>query len=70
MVEGGAKVAASLIRADLVDRIVWFHAPAVMGSDGLPAVEQFGLAELSALRRFKLLEAGRAGSDLYSEFER
>ena len=31
LVEGGGQVAASLIRADVVDRIAWFHAP---GGDG------------------------------------
>ena len=35
LVEGGAQLAASLLRADLVDRIAWFHAPAVMGGDAL-----------------------------------
>jgi len=70
LVEGGGKLAASLIRADLVDRIVWFHAPAIMGSDGWPAVQEFGVAELAALRRFKLLDVRRYGPDLCSEYER
>ena len=29
--------------ADLVDRIAWFHAPAVMGGDAWPAVQAFGI---------------------------
>ena len=70
LVEGGARLAASLIRADLVERIVWFHAPAVMGGDGWPAVQEFGLTELAALRRFKFIETIRYGSDLCSEYER
>jgi len=74
MVEGGGKLAASVIRADLVDRIVWFHAPAVIGGDGWPAVHEFGLAELAALRRFRLLDVSRYGPDLCpdlcSEYER
>jgi len=70
MVEGGARLAASLIRADLVDRIVWFHAPGIMGGDGWPAVQEFGLAELAALRRFRLLDVSRFGNDLCSEYER
>ena len=41
MVEGGGQLAAALLRADLVDRIAWFHAPAVMGGDGWPAVQAF-----------------------------
>ena len=43
LVEGGAKIAAALLRADLVDRIAWFHAPSVMGGDGWPAVQAFGM---------------------------
>ena len=70
LVEGGARLAASLIRADLVDHMVWFHAPAVMGGDGWPAVQEFGLTELAALRRFKFIETIRYGSDLCSEYER
>ena len=31
LVEGGAQIAAALLRADLVDRLAWFHAP---GRDG------------------------------------
>ena len=43
LVEGGAQLAAALLRADLVDRIAWFHAPAVMGGDGWPAAQAFGI---------------------------
>src|SRR5204862_414908 len=38
LVEGGGRLAAALFRADLVDRLVWFHAPLLLGSDGIPAV--------------------------------
>ena len=41
LVEGGGKIAAALLRDDLVDRIAWFHAPAVMGGDGWPSVQAF-----------------------------
>ena len=43
MVEGGAQIAAALLRADLIDRVVWFHAPGVMGGDGWPAAQAFGV---------------------------
>ncbi len=35
LVEGGAQLAGALLRAGLVDRLAWFHAPIVMGGDGL-----------------------------------
>jgi diaminohydroxyphosphoribosylaminopyrimidine deaminase / 5-amino-6-(5-phosphoribosylamino)uracil reductase len=54
LVEGGGTLAAALLRARLVDRVVWFHAPLVIGGDGLAAVAGFGvesLAEAAGLRR-------------------
>ena len=70
MVEGGAKLAASLIRADLVDRLVWFHTGAVMGGDGWPAVQEFGLGELAALRRFRLECVTPLGEDFRTDWGR
>jgi diaminohydroxyphosphoribosylaminopyrimidine deaminase/5-amino-6-(5-phosphoribosylamino)uracil reductase len=70
LVEGGAQIAGSLLRADLVDRIVWFHAPGVMGSDGWPATQAFGVAALSAMPRFKPLATRPVGNDVMTELQR
>ncbi len=50
LVEGGGHVAAAFLRAGLVDRLVWFHAPQVIGGDGVPAVAGFGLEAAAPLR--------------------
>ena len=39
LVEGGGQLAASLLRAGLVDRLVWLHAPLLLGGDGVPSVD-------------------------------
>ena len=52
---------AALLRADLVDRIAWFHAPAVMGGDGWPAAQAFGTDRLAAMPRFIRASATAAG---------
>lgn len=70
LVEGGAELAASLLRADLVDRIAWFHAPAVMGSDAWPAVQAFGIQRLAAMPRFTRVGDTPLGDDMLSEFVR
>jgi len=70
LVEGGAQVAAALLRSGLVDRIAWFHAPAVMGGDGWPAVQAFGIDALDALPRFIRRHATPLGDDMLAEFER
>jgi diaminohydroxyphosphoribosylaminopyrimidine deaminase/5-amino-6-(5-phosphoribosylamino)uracil reductase len=38
MVEGGPAVASALIEADLTDEAVFFHAPTVVGEEGVPAL--------------------------------
>lgn len=52
--EGGATLAAALIRADLADEIVWFTAGMLIGAEGLPAIGGLDLAVLAGAPRFRL----------------
>ncbi len=70
LVEGGAQIAAALLRADLVDGVAWFHAPAVMGGDGWPSAQAFGVQALAAMPRFERVSARVVGEDMLSEYRR
>jgi len=70
LVEGGASLAAALLRADLVDRLVWFHAPSVMGGDGWPAAQAFGVARLADMQRFERVADRAMGADMMTELRR
>ncbi|OJY76934.1 MAG: riboflavin biosynthesis protein RibD [Rhodospirillales bacterium 70-18] len=70
LVEGGAQLAAALLRDDLVDRIAWFHAPAVIGADGFPAAQAFGVAALDAMPRFVRERVTPVGEDVLTELRR
>jgi len=70
LVEGGALLAAGLLRADLVDRIAWFHAPAILGADAWPAVQAFGIEALDAMPRFERTSETPLGNDMLTEFTR
>ncbi|WP_207479050.1 bifunctional diaminohydroxyphosphoribosylaminopyrimidine deaminase/5-amino-6-(5-phosphoribosylamino)uracil reductase RibD [Arenibaculum pallidiluteum] len=70
LVEGGARVAASLLRAGLVDRLEWFRAPRVIGGDGLPAVVAFGVDVLGAAADFVRIGTREAGGDLMETYAR
>jgi diaminohydroxyphosphoribosylaminopyrimidine deaminase/5-amino-6-(5-phosphoribosylamino)uracil reductase len=70
LVEGGGQVAASLIRADLVDRIAWFHAPSVIGADGWASVEGFGIKKLAMMAHFARHRVTPLGADMLTEFTR
>lgn len=70
MVEGGGTIAAALLRENLVDRLAWFHAPCIMGADGWPAAQAFGISTLAQMPRFTLLAQHRLGSDIMSEYKK
>ncbi len=70
LAEGGATLAASLLRAGLVDRLEWFRAGAVMGGDGLPAVQGFGVDRLEGMARFERVAVRPAGADLAESYVR
>jgi diaminohydroxyphosphoribosylaminopyrimidine deaminase/5-amino-6-(5-phosphoribosylamino)uracil reductase len=70
LVEGGGHVAAALLRANLVDRLVWYHAPLVLGGDGLPAVVSFGVDVLADAPRFRRLESRPVGDDTVAVYAR
>ena len=70
LAEGGAQVAAALLRAGLVDRIAWFHAPGVMGGDGWPAAQAFGVADLAAMPRFVRTAQRAVGEDILTEYRK
>ncbi len=70
LVEGGAQLAGSLLRASLVDRIVWFHAPALLGQDAYPAVQSLGIETVAAMPRFVRQHTQVAGEDMVSSFGR
>jgi diaminohydroxyphosphoribosylaminopyrimidine deaminase/5-amino-6-(5-phosphoribosylamino)uracil reductase len=70
LAEGGAGIAAALLREGLVDRLAWFHAPAVMGGDGLPAAYPLPVEVLSAMPRFRRVASRPLGPDWLTELER
>jgi len=64
LVEGGSNLAASLLRARLVDRIVWFRAPVILGGDGLPALQALGIDTVAEGVQLKLLGTEKFGKDV------
>ena len=70
LVEGGGGLAASLLRAELVDRVVWFHAPMVIGGDGLAAAAAIGVDGLDLAPRFTRITVRRAGADIVETYAR
>ena len=70
LVEGGGKIAASLINVGAVDRIEWFRAPIVLGGEGRPALADLSYDALADAPRFKRVAMRELGPDLWESYER
>jgi diaminohydroxyphosphoribosylaminopyrimidine deaminase/5-amino-6-(5-phosphoribosylamino)uracil reductase len=68
LVEGGARLAAAFLRARLIDRLVWVHAPLVIGGNGIPAIAGFDLAALADAPVFERVSSETIGEDVLTSF--
>ena len=69
-VEGGGRVAASFIRAGVVDRVEWFRAPLILGGEGKAAIGELHVEGLAQAERFRRISAEPVGDDLWERYER
>lgn len=70
MIEGGGQVAASFLRAGLIDAIEWFRAPILLGEEGRPAAGPLGLGTLASAPRFRRIAVQALGDDLWERYVR
>ncbi|WP_295529630.1 bifunctional diaminohydroxyphosphoribosylaminopyrimidine deaminase/5-amino-6-(5-phosphoribosylamino)uracil reductase RibD [Novosphingobium sp. Chol11] len=69
-VEGGASAAATFLAADMVDRLLFYRAPIIIGR-GLSAVGDIGLGSLAeAHGRWQRTDQRALGSDMLEVYER
>ena len=68
LVEGGSRLVAGLLKARLVDRLAWFHAPVLIGGDGIAAIGALGIAALAEAPGFERVSTETVGADLLTTF--
>ncbi len=64
LVEGGSRVAGSLVAADLVDEIHWFVAPIALGEHGAPSLVGLAPSAPDIAPRYALERAEVCGNDV------
>ncbi|MFD2207595.1 bifunctional diaminohydroxyphosphoribosylaminopyrimidine deaminase/5-amino-6-(5-phosphoribosylamino)uracil reductase RibD [Kiloniella antarctica] len=70
LIEGGSHIIGSLLKANLIDRIVWFRAAKIIGGDGLAASVGFGLEQLNLAPKFHLTSVSKLGDDIMETYRR
>lgn len=70
LIEGGGQLAASFVKAGLVDRIEWFRAPILLGGDGVPALGGLGLDKVVDAPTFVRTRVAPVGPDLWESYVR
>ncbi len=68
--EGGGRLAAALIHADLVDDVVCYTAGLVLGDEAIPSIGALEVAALQLAPRFRLLDTSAVGPDMRSRWRR
>ncbi len=46
LIEGGSKVAASALKSKIVDKLVFFYAPKIVGSEGISMIGELGIPKI------------------------
>jgi diaminohydroxyphosphoribosylaminopyrimidine deaminase / 5-amino-6-(5-phosphoribosylamino)uracil reductase len=63
LLEGGATLAGSFVRQRLVDQVVGYHAPALLGA-GPPVLAEAGVTTIAGALRLHLDDVRRLGDDV------
>jgi len=70
LVEGGARVAASFVAAGLADEIWLLRGPAMVGADGVPALDAMPLAAITQSPTFRVRASETLDRDTLTIYER
>jgi diaminohydroxyphosphoribosylaminopyrimidine deaminase/5-amino-6-(5-phosphoribosylamino)uracil reductase len=68
LVEGGARLAGSLIEQGMVDRLVIFQAPVVLGAGALNAFTHVAATTAESLGQLRVIERAAFGDDLKTTY--
>jgi diaminohydroxyphosphoribosylaminopyrimidine deaminase/5-amino-6-(5-phosphoribosylamino)uracil reductase len=68
LVEGGARIATTLLQAELADRLAWFRASRLLGADGRAAIESLTVDRLADAPALLRLANEAVGEDMLETY--
>ena len=70
LIEAGGYLASGLLKSDLVDKLVIYRAPMIIGGDGIAAWDPLGVEQLYMSKKFAIQNIERIGSDIKETYIR
>lgn len=67
LIEGGSKVAAQALKSGIVDKIVFFYAPKIIGGDGLSMIGKLGISSVKDSLEIGRIKTKRFNGELMIE---
>ena len=67
LIEGGSKVAASFLREGLVDKLVFFYSPKIIGGDGMSMIGSLGKESMGEAIDIRNIKIKRFGDEMMIE---
>ncbi len=67
LVEGGSRVGACFLREGLVDKVVFFYSPKIVGGDGLSMIGNLGKESIDEAINIKNIKIRRFGDEMMIE---
>ncbi len=64
MIEGGGSTAARALKEGVVDQVVFFYAPKIIGGEGRGMIDGLGIKKMSRSRTIREMEMKRFGQDI------
>ncbi len=68
LVEAGPILSTAFIESGLVNELIWFTAPKIIGNTGLDAIMDIGVATLTDAMKFHLFSSKTIGADIVSVY--
>ena len=64
LIEGGGQVAAAALAEGVVDKVLFFYGPLLLGSESRPMIGPLGIDRVAAGLKLHTIELGRLGDDV------
>ncbi|HVY55435.1 MAG TPA: dihydrofolate reductase family protein, partial [Thermodesulfobacteriota bacterium] len=67
LIEGGSRTAALALRSGIVDKVVFFYAPRIIGAEGLSMIGKLGIKRVSDSLKLERVKITKLGEEVMVE---